>query len=200
MVHLPLFAACIAAVFYQATRSAALPLAIRPSASAIIPVTYAFNPQRPFARPVPSPRLHIVEDSSDSDDATLASSWIAPEPFAAQASLPALAAAVNDDSLFSDAIFPYGAAAAPTGIEASIAAVLASRQLQGVEKWQPDAGAPKKNKLHRRSGVVQAPARSARTTMKDRKAQQAGAQGRRTMSSTLRAERTVNTLPVAQRA
>ncbi|BGP00512.1 putative Microtubule-associated protein [Rhodotorula toruloides ATCC 204091] len=174
MVHLPLFAACIAAVFYQATTCAALPLAIRPSASAIVPVTYAFNPQRPFARPAPSPRLHIVDDSSDSQDVTLAPSWIAPEPFAAQASLSAIAAAVNDDSLFSDALFPYNAGAAPTGIEASIAAVLASRQL-GVEKWQPDAGAPKKQ-LHRRSGVVQAPVKSARTTMKDRKAQKAGAQ------------------------
>ncbi|PRQ75926.1 hypothetical protein AAT19DRAFT_12948 [Rhodotorula toruloides] len=118
MVHLPLFAACIAAVFYQATTCAALPLAIRPSASAIVPVTYAFNPQRPFARPAPSPRLHIVDDSSDSQDVTLAPSWIAPEPFAAQASLSAIAAAVNDDSLFSDALFPYNAGAAPTGIEA----------------------------------------------------------------------------------
>ncbi|GAA6045346.1 hypothetical protein NBRC10513_007721 [Rhodotorula toruloides] len=198
MVHLPLFAACIAAVFYQATTCAALPLAIRPSASAIVPVTYAFNPQRPFARPAPSPRLHIVDDSSDSQDVTLAPSWIAPEPFAAQASLSAIAAAVNDDSLFSDALFPYNAGAAPTGIEASIAAVLASRQL-GVEKWQPDAGAPKKQ-LHRRSGVVQAPVKSARTTMKDRKAQKAGAQSRRTMGSVLRAEQAVDALHTAQRA
>ncbi|KAJ8292507.1 Pentatricopeptide repeat-containing protein, mitochondrial [Rhodotorula toruloides] len=155
MVHLPLFAACVAAVFYQATTCAALPLVIRPSATAIVPVTYAFNPQRPFARLAPSPRLHVVDDSSDSEDATLAPSWIAPEPFAAQASL---AAAVNDDSLFSDALYPYAATASPTGIEASIAAVLASRQLQGVEKWQPDAGP--KEKLHRRSAVFERNRRS----------------------------------------
>lgn len=194
MVHLPLFAACVAAVFYQATTCAALPLVIRPSATAIVPVTYAFNPQRPFARLAPSPRLHVVDDSSDSEDATLAPSWIAPEPFAAQASL---AAAVNDDSLFSDALYPYAATASPTGIEASIAAVLASRQLQGVEKWQPDAGP--KEKLHRRSAVVQASVKSARTTMRDRKTQKAGGQGRRTMGS-VTAEQAVEALPVARLA
>lgn len=191
MVHLPLFAACIVAVFCHASTSAALPVAIRPSASAIVPVIYPFNPQRPFARPAPPARLRIVDDPSE--DATLAPSWIPTEPSAAQASLPAA------DSLFGDSLFPFGATPTPTGVEASIAAVLASRQLQAVEKWQPDAGIPKK-KLQRRSGDAQPSSKSARTTMKDRKAQQAGVQGRRTMGSVVRANAPGEVVTSANRA
>ncbi|GAA6039273.1 hypothetical protein JCM8097_003238 [Rhodosporidiobolus ruineniae] len=118
MISRTLHLACYLALLLNPAAIAALPIPLAaaptPAAAPLEPVHLDRNAQRPFARPSPSARLRFVDDhdSSDTDAASPSSIY------------------VTADTIFADSI-PVGGG----GVEASLAAVLASRQMQAYEKW-----------------------------------------------------------------
>ncbi|GAA6025488.1 hypothetical protein JCM10207_003378 [Rhodosporidiobolus poonsookiae] len=100
-----LFSICYLALAANPSAVYALPI---PPSSGIVPLQYgAFNPQKPFARPSPPAKLRFAADDDSDSDAVDA--------------LTAFGDFVNPDTIYADSI-------QPGGVEASLAAVLASRQ------------------------------------------------------------------------
>lgn len=159
-----LFLACLLAVVVDTAR--ALPVPPRPSASGIVPVTWSdFNPQRPFARAARPTRLRIVEDEEQSP-----ASKHTPSAFAAATAAPAAPLAASpaafasshppfgiedEDSLFSDALLS-------SGIEASLAAVLASKQHDSLEPYREREPTVKEQRWRERAQEKQAAAAARR--------------------------------------
>ncbi|GAA6054349.1 hypothetical protein JCM3770_003329 [Rhodotorula araucariae] len=147
MIPPTLYLACFLAVAVHT--GTALPVPLFSSTSSILPAAWSpSNPQRPFTRQVAPPRLRIVDDDDDERDsyATAVGSSVAgraspyasltavlaePTPVAAPANpsraLARRAKKFVDDSIFTDAELP-------AGVEASIAAVLAARRAEEVER------------------------------------------------------------------
>ncbi|GAA5891611.1 hypothetical protein JCM6882_004531 [Rhodosporidiobolus microsporus] len=145
-----LYLACFIALALNPSAVYSLP--IPPSASTVLPVRFgAFDRQRPFARPTPPAKLRFAPEEHDSPSAAAVFS---PSP-ASSASF------TNIDTIFADSL-------QAGGVEASLAAVLASRQMQRVDGLRRDALAPRLvpgvNKVVKRDWVVPGRPTAAATT------------------------------------
>ncbi|BGP19133.1 hypothetical protein JCM10213v2_007220 [Rhodosporidiobolus nylandii] len=113
MINSLVYLACLLTLAAHPAAVHGLP--IPPVASGILPLRYHdFNAQRPFSRPPPPPRLRFAADAHEADHSA---------PFAATPS------PVTADTIFADSVLPGG-------VEASLAAVMASRQMEQLDRLE----------------------------------------------------------------
>ncbi|GAA5837341.1 hypothetical protein JCM11251_004971 [Rhodosporidiobolus azoricus] len=148
-----IYLACFLALALNPSAVYSLPIPPRASSN-VLPVRFGgFNPQHPFSRQTPPTKLRFAHEEHDNP-------LTASSTFAASASSFSFA---NIDTIFADSL-------QAGGVEASLAAVLASRQMQRVDGLRREALAPRlipgMKKVAKRDWVVPGrPAASVASTL-----------------------------------